>query len=516
MNYIKAGKWLTVFLTFLGILLFIDLFPKEGHDQKTKSKHKPDYRAAYHFTTPDKWKNDPQKPIYFDGKYHYFYLYNRDYPKGNGTEWRHAVSEDLVHWTDEGVAIPKYTNPDGDIWTGSVVVDKENTAGFGKNALVAIVTQPSAKDKKQEQYLWYSTDKGKSFKFYSGNPVMPNPGTDDFRDPKVIWDDQDNKWVMVMAEGSKIGFYESDNLKDWHYTSGFFPEQAGMVECPDLYMMRASDGTIKWVLGASANGKPWGKPNTYAYWTGSFDGKEFKADQTEAQWLDYGFDWYGGVTFEDSKSTDPLEKRYALAWMNNWDYANNTPTMKNGFNGTDSVIRELRLQEQDGTYSLVSQPIEALEQLTVSTDEIEDQDVNGSKTLSMTGDTYQLDMDLSWSELKNAGVRLRESEDQKRHIDVGIFAEGGYAYVNRAATNQPDKSNTFVESKAPYDVSKHEAHVKILVDKTTIEVFVGDGKTVFSNEVFPKPEDKGITLFSDGGTASFKNITVKHFDSVHE
>lgn len=135
MNYIKAGKWLTVFLTFLGILLFIDLFPKEEHDQKTKSKQKPDYRAAYHFTTPDKWKNDPQKPIYFDGKYHYFYLYNRDYPKGNGTEWRHAVSEDLVHWTDEGVAIPKYTNPDGDIWTGSVVVDKENTAASGKMRL---------------------------------------------------------------------------------------------------------------------------------------------------------------------------------------------------------------------------------------------------------------------------------------------------------------------------------------------------------------------------------------------
>ncbi|WP_456279750.1 glycoside hydrolase family 32 protein [Bacillus sp. K7] len=517
MNYKKAGKWLTVFLIFAGILLFIDLLPNEEPVKKTKSTQKPDYRAAYHFTTPDKWKNDPQKPIYFDGQYHYFYLYNQDYPNGNGTEWRHAVSEDLLHWTDEGVAIPKYTNPDGDIWSGSVVIDKNNTAGFGKNALVAIVTQPSAKDKKQEQHLWYSTDKGKSFKSYRDNPVMPNPGTDDFRDPKVIWDDQHNKWVMAMAEGTKIGFYESDNLKNWHYTSGFFPEQAGIVECPDLYMMRASDGTNKWVLGASANGKPWGKPNTYAYWTGSFDGKEFTADQTEPQWLDYGFDWYGGVTFEDGKSTDPLEKRYALAWMNNWDYANNTPTMKNGFNGTDSVIRELRLHEQDGTYSLVSQPIEALEQLTVSTDHIEDQDVSGSKTLSITADTYQLDMDLSWSELKNAGVRLRESEDQKRHIDVGIFAEDGYAYVNRAAAaNQPDKSNTYVESKAPFDVSKQKTHLKILVDKTTIEVFVGDGKTVFSNQVFPRPEDKGITLYSEGGTASFKEITVKHLDTIHK
>jgi levanbiose-producing levanase len=125
-------------------------------------------------------------------------------------------------------------------------------------------------------------------------------------------------------------------------------------------------------------------------------------------------------------------------------------------------------------------------------------------------------MDLSWSDMKNAGVRLRESADKKRHIDVGIFAEGGYAYVNRAFTDQPDKSKRFVESKAPYDSSKQNVHLKILVDKTTIEVFVGDGKTVFSNEVFPKSEDKGITLFSEGGSASFKNIKVKHFDTIHQ
>lgn len=132
------------------------------NEEPPLSKEKPSYRASYHFTTPDKWMNDPQRPIYLDGKYHYYYLYNRDYPQGNGTEWRHATSTDLVHWKDEGVAIPKYTNRNGDPWTGSVVVDKDNTAGFGKEALVAIVTQPSADGGKQEQYLWYSTDRGKS------------------------------------------------------------------------------------------------------------------------------------------------------------------------------------------------------------------------------------------------------------------------------------------------------------------------------------------------------------------
>nr|WP_216631474.1 glycoside hydrolase family 32 protein [Bacillus amyloliquefaciens] len=516
-NSIMARKWPIVILIFLGAFLFVGLLPNKTHNSSdTNTEHKKNYRAAYHFTTPDKWKNDPQKPIFFEGKYHYYYLYNRDYPNGNGTEWRHAVSEDLVHWTDEGTAIPKYTNENGDIWSGSVVIDKHNTAGFGKNALVAVTTQPTAKTKAQEQYLWYSTDKGKTFTSYSDQPVMKNPGTKDFRDPKVIWDEQDDKWVMAMAEGEKIGFYESPDLKNWTYTGGFITQQIGLVECPDLYMMRGDDGTAKWVLGVSANGKPAGKPNTYAYWTGNFDGKEFTADQEEPQWLDYGFDWYGGVTFEDGKSEDPLTKRYALAWMNNWDYPNETPTLKNGFNGTDSIVREIRLQQQDGgTYSLVSEPVEALNQLTSSTDSIEHKQVNGSETLPIKGDTYQLDMDIAWSDIKNAGVRLRESADQSRHIDVGISAEGGYAYVNRSFTGQPDKTGAYAESKAPFDGNKGRVHLKILVDKTSIEVFADDGKTVLTNEVFPKHEDQGITLFSEGGSADFQHIEMKHLGSIH-
>nr|WP_026045699.1 glycoside hydrolase family 32 protein [Paenisporosarcina sp. TG-14] len=514
----KGYKLLGLLIVGLFLVIIIGvlahLVTKSG--ESTVEHEEQSYRANYHFTTSDKWKNDPQRPIYLDGKYHYFYLYNGDYPNGNGTEWRHATSEDLVRWNDEGIAIPKYTNENGDPWSGSVVVDEENTAGFGKDALVAIVTQPSMDGGKQEQFLWYSTDNGNTFTSYSDDPIMPNPGTKDFRDPKIIWDDSKNKWVMVMAEGTRIGFYESYNLKDWDYTSGFSTENIGLVECPDLYLMRADDGTLKWVLGVSANGKSIGKPNTYAYWTGNFDGMEFFPDHNEPQWLDYGFDWYGGVTFEDGTESDKYNKRYALAWMNNWDYVHNTPTLQEDFNGMDSIVRQIELKhEGDEIYHLVSQPIDELNELTNSTDTYEQIEVNGSETLDVTGDVYQLETDISWSETNNVGLRLRESADQKRHVDVGISVEEKYSYVNRAFTGHPDESNQYVESNAPFDASKQYVHLKILVDKTSIEVFVDDGKITYSSLIFPEFDDKGITIFSEGGTAIFNNVKIKHLGSIN-
>lgn len=514
----KVCKLLAALTVWLGIILIISSFFHNSNNgiNKAVAIQKLNHRAIYHFTTPDKWKNDPQRPIFFDGEYHYYYLYNRDYPNGNGTEWRHATSEDLMHWKDEGVAIPKYTNKNGDIWSGSVVVDAQNTAGFGKDSIVAIVTQPSANGGQQEQFLWYSTDKGRTFKSYSDHPIISNPSTKDFRDPKIIWDSQNNKWVMILAEGTKIGFYESHNLKNWQYTGVFFTHNIGIVECPDLFIMQANDGTYKWVLGASANGKSSGKPNTYAYWVGNYNGKEFVADQSEEQWLDYGFDWYAGVTFESGNSSDKFAKRYAFAWMNNWDYSNNTPTVQDDFNGMDSIVRQISLKKQDdNTYSLISCPVETLENLITSTDYFGNIEVIGSKTLQVQGEAYQLDADVSWMDAKNIGLKLQESVDKKWHIDVGIFTEGQYSYVNRSFTGQPDKSKKYVESRAPFDTSKKIAHLKILVDKTSIEVFVDDGKVSYSNEVFPNSNDKGITLFSIGGKAIFQNVVIKHFSSVN-
>ncbi len=508
-------SFLGLFLITGAVVLLLTLATEEEEPAQTEVVDD-SYRANYHFTSPDHWKNDPQRPIYFNGEYHYYYLYNGDYPDGNGTEWRHATSEDLVQWEDEGVAIPKYTNENGDPWSGSVVVDTDNTAGFGKDAVVAVLTQPSA-DGDQEQYLWHSTDDGQNFTSYSDEPVLENPGTEAFRDPKITWDDQSEKWVMLMAEETKVGFYESDNLKDWSYTGGFQTDDIGLIECPDLYMMRADDGSVKWVLGVSANGKAIDKPNTYAYWVGDFNGNEFFPDHEEPEWLDYGFDWYGGVTFEDGESEDKLNHRYALAWMNNWKYADETPTMAEGFNGLDSIVRQIELKKSENEkYYLTSQPKEELDQLTSSVDSFERIEVDGSETLEATGTAYQLEADISWDDLENTGLRLRESEDQSRHIDVGISPEKQYSYVNRSSTEQPDKDHELIESQAPFDENQKEVHLKVLVDKTSVEVFIDDGKVAHSNQAFPPLEDEGITLFSEGGEAIFKNIEIKHYDSINE
>lgn len=509
---IIAGALVMISLLLVLVILQF-LAPLHPEKKPTVETEERSYRPVYHFSVPDKWMNDPQRPLYFDGTFHYYYLYNRDYPKGNGTEWRQATSKDLIHWTDKGVAIPKYTNKNGDIWTGSVVRDSQNTAGFGKNALVAIVTQPPD-GRSQEQFLWDSTDGGKTFKQDHEQSVMPNPGVKDYRDPKVIWDTARKKWVLLLAEGAKIGFYESENLKDWRYMSGFTPENIGLIECPDLFQLRAANGTVKWVLGASANGRASGQPNTYAYWIGNFDGEQFTPDQPAPQWLDYGFDWYAAVTFENENPKRRLDSRYAIAWMNNWDYPNTTPTLDEDFNGVNSIVRTIHLAKHGQQYSLISKPISALNKQATATQQPRTIHVNGNKALGASGTAYQIDTDISWTDARNIGLRLRESSNKKRHIDVGILTEDHALYVNRRFTNQPDDKKQSVESRAPLSPAAKKIHLKILVDKTSIEVFTGDERTVLTNEAFPPLADQGISLYAEGGTAVFSHFKIEQFKPI--
>jgi levanbiose-producing levanase len=467
-------------------------------------------RPTYHFSVPDNWKNDPQRPIYLDGEYHYYYLYNADYLEGGaGTSWRRATTTDHVVFRDRGEAIKKFTNGNGDCWSGSLVVDEKNTAGYGAGAVIAIVTQ--APEGRQAQYLWYSTDKGRSFRPGGTAPVLANRGTPDFRDPKVIWDADRARWFMANAEGQKIGFYISADLRSWEPVGEFVRTDLGLLECPDIFRMTADDGTAHWILGTSGNGKGRGLPVTYAYWTGSFDGASFVADRDEPEWLDYGFDFYGAVTYPNHDATgkeDPTLRR-VIGWANFWDYPHNTPTLAtDGYNGDDMIVRDIRLKRGNDGYYLASVPTAALVDYAKRTHRLGDIEVAGTHDLDIEELAYDLTCEIVWDPATppvNVGFEVCRAPGGGRHVAAGAFIPGPFAYVNRRPTINP----TGGETQTPIDPSAGRLSLRILVDRTSVEMFIGDGRTVHSHRVFPLKGDNRIRLYSHQGTSTFQDLTVR-------
>lgn len=311
-------------------------------------------RPELHVSPPTKWMNDIQRPIYAGGEWHIWYLWNGDYPTGNGTEWRHSVSQDLVNWTDKGVSIPKYKQGMGDPWTGSTVIDTNNTAGFGAGAIVSLVTMAGDAVGGQTTFLWYSTDNGYSFTYF-GQVMGKNPyiGASDpvFRDPSVFWDSARSRWHMSLAEVGKVGFYHSSDLKNWVYSGGFMVnagQNMGTVECPNLILVPYTKGT-RWVLFVGANGFSTGQTTGTYYWIGGFDGASFTPDSPIPKRLDAGPDYYAGVIWSADNGSV-----YSCAWMNNWAYANKVAT--NNFKGCMSAIRELTLTDDGMTVRCIPAP----------------------------------------------------------------------------------------------------------------------------------------------------------------
>ena len=482
----------------------------------------PSLRAQYHFTVPDHWKNDPQRPVYVNGRFQYYYLYNADYnadPRANfGTAWRLATSTDGVVWDDQGIAAPKGTNANYDLWSGSTVVDHANTAGFGAGAVVMLVTQmdhPTAAQKldasgQQAQFLWYSIDGGRTFRPDGESPVIPGEGRKDFRDPKVVWDPDRGRWVALIAERDRVSFYTSPDLHHWVRAGEYVDAGIGTIECPDLFRLRAEDGTVRWVFGVSANGFATGEPATFAYWVGDFDGAHFVPDRMQPQWLDHGFDWYGAVTWEDPAA--PLDRRLAVGWMNNWDYAHSTPTWaSDGFTGTDSITREVTLRRSDAGFSLASKPVAALDAIATRTVNLGDVVVDGFLPLDYQGDAYRVTTRVSRHTAENIGLQLRRSADGSRHADVGVT--GTYAYLNRGQTGHPEPTNK-LESRTPLPNGTDDVELQILVDRTSIEVFVGDGRYTHSSQVFAPADDRGIALYTSGGAGVFHDLKITEFASV--
>eukprot|EP01037_Dinobryon_pediforme_P007080 gene7080-7144_t len=258
--------------------------------------------------------------------------------------WGHAISKDLVHWKELPIAL--YPDSLGYIFSGSAVVDSNNTSGFGEKA---------GRNDFQNESIAYSLDEGNTWTKYNGNPVLKNPGIRDFRDPKVMWYSKEKKWVMTLATLDHITFYSSPNLKEWKKESEFGKEigaHGGVWECPDLFPLKL-DGQTYWVLIANINpGGPNGGSATQ-YFVGEFDGNKFIAADQKTRWLDYGPDEYAGITWSNTGS-----RKIFLGWMSNWQYANQVPTQK--WRNAMTIPRELALKQVKREILIAAKPVDEL------------------------------------------------------------------------------------------------------------------------------------------------------------
>ena len=378
----------------------------DSFDKQNREK----YRPVYHFTPEYGWMNDPNGMVYKDGEYHLFYQYNPYGSMWGNMHWGHATSKDLIHWEHLPIAIV----PDGlgTIFSGSCVVDENNTSGFGKGAIVAFYTSAG---RSQTQSMAYSLDNGRTFHKYSGNPVVTS-NVWDFRDPKVFWHEDTKKWVMILAVGQEMQLYSSPNLKEWTYESSFGEGQGahgGVWECPDLIQLpiKGTDRK-KWVLICNLNpGGPFGGSATQ-YFVGKFDGHRFVNESPgKTKWMDFGRDHYATVTWSNA----PSGRTIALAWMSNWDYANQVPTMQ--YRSANSVPRDLFLYEQDGETYLASVPSDELLALRNKPVKKGGFKVNKSREmknlLKNNEGTYEIELKVEDVQAKKFGFQLYNSKGEQ-------------------------------------------------------------------------------------------------------
>lgn len=424
------------------------------------------YRPLYHHTPAYGWMNDPNGMFFKDGVWHLYFQHNPYGSQWENMTWGHSTSTDLIHWTFQGDPV----QPDawGSIFSGSSVVDKNNTAGFGENAIVALYTSAG---ENQTQSMAYSTDNGKTFTKYDGNPIITS-NVPDFRDPHMFWNEDIKKWNMILAAGQQMNIYSSDNLKDWKFESSFGTEygsHGGVWECPDLMKMKVR-GTDKekWMLVCNINpGGPSGGSATQ-YFVGDFDGHKFTCESKPevTKWMDYGKDHYATVTFDNA----PNGRHVALAWMSNWQYANQVPTSQ--YRSANSIPRDLGLFEYKGnTYCSVTPS----EEITAARSK------KPSKSLS---EACEMVVNLKG----DATITLSNSKGEK--VVMTYKAKDETFSMDRTLSGKTDFSSDFAAiTTAPVYGKMNK--LRIFIDKSSIEVFDNDGKMAMTNLVFPtKPYDK--------------------------
>ena len=427
------------------------------------SKNREKFRSIYHHTPIYGWMNDPNGMFYKDGVWHLYYQYNPYGSQWENMTWAHSTSTDLIHWENQGEAI----QPDalGTIFSGNSVVDKENTAGFGKDAVVAFYTSAGAA---QTQSIAYSTDNGETFKKYVNNPILTSD-VPDFRDPNVFWNEEVKQWNLILAAGQQMNIYSSKNLKDWKFESSFgegYGNHGGVWECPDLLKMGD-----KWVLICNINpGGPFGGSATQ-YFVGSFDGHKFTCESKPevTKWMDYGKDHYATVSFSNA----PDGRIVVLPWMSNWQYANQVPTQQ--FRSANGLPRDLGLYSYNGEDYVSVKP---------------SPEVFAAFEKKPSG-RLQSAAYIEVTNIKsNASIVL--SNDKGERVTMVYDGKNATFSMDRTESGVTDFHSDF-KAKTVAPTNGVIKSMQIFIDRCSIEAFDTEGKVAMTNLVFPsKPYDKII------------------------
>ncbi len=473
---------LITLLAFIGMLSSCQFKSRDVGDSDGGFDEK--YRPQYHFTPPGQWMNDPNGMVYYEGEYHLFYQHYPDSNVWGPMHWGHAVSTNMINW--EHLPIALYPDSLGYIFSGSAVIDWKNSSGLGSEEnppMVAIFTYHDPIGEKkgnidfQTQGIAFSLDKGRTWTKYENNPVLSNPGIRDFRDPKVSWFEEFNKWIMILAVKDHVEIYSSDDLIKWQKESEFgqnIGAHGGVWECPDLFQLTDNKGVKRWVMLVSINpGGPQGGSATQ-YFIGGFNGKSFTPEDSLTRWIDYGADNYAGVTWSNVPENDG--RRLFLGWMSNWQYSQVVPTYK--WRSAMTLPRELTLKNG----RLYSYPvlefnakIEVGENLTQDKYVLEDI-------------TFGLSMDVET--VQPFELTFNSSSDDV--LKVGFNGEQFYL----------DRTNAGIDSFHPDFAAIHFApktmsdrlKVELFVDTSSIEIFINGGEIVITDLIFPISPYNELTL----------------------
>lgn len=485
------------------------------------------WRPAAHLTADKNWLNDPNGLVYHNGTYHAFYQYN---PRGNSwgnMSWGHSTSTDLVHWEQQAVAME--ASPQEEIFSGSIVMDKNNASGLGSAQnppMVALYTSAYGKNGTlpqgaQAQSVAFSLDNGSTWQKYKGNPVLNlAPTNNNFRDPKITWYEPGRYWVMttVVADAQVVKMFKSTDLLHWEFLSDFsgVGAQGGLWEVPELVQMDVEGSTAKkWVMLLSINPGGIAGGSGMQYFVGEFDGTRFTAENaapadaplTESQWLDHGADYYAA----NSISGAPGGKPVLLGWMGNWDYAQHVPTTP--WRGSMAIPRELTLVRGEKRLELRSAiATQALNTMADSSGgEVKSKNLTvGPDAQDLGADfsarTQLIDLEMDLTSAREAGILLRRSADGSASLRISYNKEKRTVKVDRSkagTSNFSEKFSPYHEVALPSSGSDSKVHLRILLDSSSVEVFAQDGAAVISDIFFPDWDNTGSSVFSMDGNTDF-------------